>query len=213
MPSGKTVYVAGPMRHIALFNFPAFDAAAALLRSQGHTVINPAELDRAVGINEHTDPLPPDFLRGAMRRDLDAICGCDAIALLPGWANSKGVGVELALANLLGLEILDATTGEPFHETVLDEAKRLVYGDRAQDYGHPLDECERIGKFWSVILGCEVKPEQVPLCMIAMKISREMNRRKKDNATDVAGYAECLDRIHRERERREAVTASYLPKP
>lgn len=39
--------------------------------------------------------------------------------------------------------------------------------------------------------------------MVTMKISREMNRRKRDNAVDIAGYAECLDRIHRERERRE----------
>jgi hypothetical protein len=42
------IYLAGPMRGVPLFNFPAFDAAAAALRKLGHTVFNPAERD-----NEH----------------------------------------------------------------------------------------------------------------------------------------------------------------
>jgi hypothetical protein len=102
------LYLAGPMRGIAQFNFPAFDAGAARLRARGHVVISPAELDRQSGINENDDNLPSDFLRGAMKRDLAAICECDGIALLSGWEKSKGVAVELALAKLLGLEIIDA---------------------------------------------------------------------------------------------------------
>jgi hypothetical protein len=39
------VYVAGPMRGIPEFNFPAFNAAAAKLRAAGHHVFNPAERD------------------------------------------------------------------------------------------------------------------------------------------------------------------------
>lgn len=39
------IYLAGPMRGYAEFNFPAFHAAAARLREQGHTVFNPAERD------------------------------------------------------------------------------------------------------------------------------------------------------------------------
>jgi len=106
------VYIAGPMRGIPLYNFPAFDAAEERLRLAGYTPINPAQLDRDVGVNETTDPLPPNFLRDAMRRDLGAICDCSHIAILPGWKNSKGVAVEFALARLLGLTILDAITLE-----------------------------------------------------------------------------------------------------
>lgn len=89
-----------------MFNFPAFDAGAKELRADGHEVISPAELDRQSGINEHDARLPIDFLRWAMKRDLAAICECDGIALLPGWEKSSGVAVELALAKLLGLDII-----------------------------------------------------------------------------------------------------------
>jgi hypothetical protein len=41
------IYVAGPMRGIPEFNFPAFHDAAARLRNEGHVVFNPAERDIA----------------------------------------------------------------------------------------------------------------------------------------------------------------------
>jgi hypothetical protein len=99
-------YIAGPMRGIPKYNFPAFDAAAAKYRALGWTIFSPADFDREMGVTEDTDSLPPDFLRKAMPRDLDAICESDMIILLPGWQNSAGVAVELALANLLGLDII-----------------------------------------------------------------------------------------------------------
>ena len=40
-----TIYIAGPMRGIEDFNFPAFDRQEELLKKQGWVVINPAELD------------------------------------------------------------------------------------------------------------------------------------------------------------------------
>jgi hypothetical protein len=87
-------------------------------------------------------------------------------------------------------------------ETVLEEAQRLVYGDRGAAYGHPLDDYTRTARIWSAILGIEVTAEQAVLCMIGVKISRECNQGKRDNRTDMAGYAECLERIAEERQRR-----------
>jgi len=100
------------MRGIPDYNFPAFDDAAERLREAGYRPVNPADLDRAVGVDETTIPLPSGFLRQAMERDLSAICNCDAIALLPEWESSQGVAVELSLARLLGLRIMDAVTLE-----------------------------------------------------------------------------------------------------
>ena len=45
-----------------------------------------------------------------------------------------------------------------------------------------------------------MEPEQVPLCMIAVKISRECHEPKRDNMIDIAGYAETLDMTHQRKE-------------
>lgn len=116
------IYVAGPMRGIELFNFPAFDEAERLGKSLGHDIISPATLDREAGFKpEMADPDNFDTAGDAkveatttIIRDVVAICQCDAIALLPGWKESLGVKVEFALATFLGLQILDATTFKPF---------------------------------------------------------------------------------------------------
>jgi hypothetical protein len=109
------VYVAGPMRGRPFFNFPAFDAAADMLRSEGHEVFNPADRDRDVHGNGVFDSETGDLkdiehtgfnLREALGADLDWICReADAIALLPEWQTSKGATAEFAVARALGLEI------------------------------------------------------------------------------------------------------------
>ena len=93
-------------------------------------------------------------------------------------------------------------------ETILEEAQRLVHGDRGEAYGHPLDDFSRTAEIWSAILGIPVSAEQVSLCMVGLKISREVNKPKRDNRTDGAGYFETLDMVREERARRERVQAT-----
>ena len=100
------LYLAGPMRGFPLNNFPAFDREAARLRADGYEVVNPAELDRAAGFNEAATECTPEFLRGAIMRDLNAIAECDGIALMAGWQNSRGARCEKAFAEFLDLEIV-----------------------------------------------------------------------------------------------------------
>ncbi len=80
-------------------------------------------------------------------------------------------------------------------ESILFEAHNLVHGVRGEDYGHPYEDFSRTAKIWSAILGVDVTPEQVALCMIGVKISRECNKPKRDNRIDIAGYAEALDMV------------------
>jgi hypothetical protein len=113
------VYVAGPMRGIPEFNFPAFNAAAAKLRADGHFVFNPAEVDNqvhgtdiskgnATGDEEVAAKQHGFNLREALGRDMAFICAeADAIAMLPGWQTSKGATAERATAIALGLEIIE----------------------------------------------------------------------------------------------------------
>jgi hypothetical protein len=78
--------------------------------------------------------------------------------------------------------------------SVVAEAQDLVYGDRNHTYGHPFSDYTKTAALWSIILGVEVTVEKAILCMIALKISREMNLPNRDNRVDIAGYAECLQR-------------------
>ncbi len=81
-------------------------------------------------------------------------------------------------------------------ESILEEAQRIVCGDRGDSYGHPYFDFVRTGKMWAAILGLPgVTPEQVALCMVALKISRECNAHKRDNPVDIAGYAQTLQMV------------------
>lgn len=109
------IYVAGPMRGIPYFNFPAFDAAASALTAAGHEVFNPAARDREVHGDKVNQSPTGDLrdidltgfnLRAALAADTQWIAlEADAVCHLPGWENSKGANAEVALAKCLGLKI------------------------------------------------------------------------------------------------------------
>ena len=113
------LYLAGPMRGIPEFNFPAFHSAAAYLRELGHEVFSPAEKDielygaavaqgnlfgdEVLAAREHGFNL-----RDALLADLEFIClHAEGIALLPGWEHSRGAIAEHAVATALDLQIFE----------------------------------------------------------------------------------------------------------
>ena len=107
-------------------------------------------------------------------------------------------------------DIPSVERGSLGHPTLMNDprdialyAAELVSGDRQDAYGHPLDNLTRASKIWSVILGCEVSAEQVALCMVGMKIAREVNQSKPDTVVDGIGYFLTLGMIQEERLRRE----------
>lgn len=77
-------------------------------------------------------------------------------------------------------------------ESVLQEAERIVNGDRRDDYGGVRESFDRIAALWSPVLGIEVTAEQVAVCMIELKIARALNGWQRDSLVDIAGYASCL---------------------
>ena len=93
----KRIYIAGPMSGLPDFNYPAFHAAAAVLRAQGHQVENPAE-----------NPAPTcGTWQGYMRMSLRQIAACACLCMLPGWRSSRGARIEHGLALDLDLEVVD----------------------------------------------------------------------------------------------------------
>jgi len=80
-------------------NFPAFHRAAATLRASGYDVINPAEIN----------PDPTAGWEACMRQDIAQLVTCEAIALLPGWQNSRGAKLEHHIATHLGMREIHIT--------------------------------------------------------------------------------------------------------
>ena len=77
-----------------------------------------------------------------------------------------------------------------------------MHGDRQKDYGHPAEDYGRTARLWEAILSDlpgvtlpqgTISPRIACLMMAAVKISREVNAHKRDNLTDLAGYAACAD--------------------
>ena len=93
------LYLAGPMTGYAEMNFPAFHAEAARLRALGFEIVNPAE----IVTDQNTDWLT------CMRADIKQLVDCDGIALLDGWAKSRGASIEQYLARALGLRVFTAS--------------------------------------------------------------------------------------------------------
>ena len=64
-----------------------------------------------------------------------------------------------------------------------------VIQDRGQDYGSIVDNHTRISRLWYVLLDTNVTPEQVALCMIAVKQARLMETPDHtDSWQDIIGY-------------------------
>lgn len=99
---------------------------------------------------------------------------------------------------------------KPAVESVLEEALRVTGGDRKENYGHPLANHMRIAELWNSYLVAravdaagnrrltqsELGPADVVNMMILLKVARELHSTKRDNFTDIAGYARCGAKIN-----------------
>lgn len=86
---------------------------------------------------------------------------------------------------------------------ILLEANEITGGERHDSYGHPRADFTRTAQLWSAFLGITITPEQIPLLMILLKVSREANKHKRDNLVDISGYArtrEMLDEVQNQNE-------------
>lgn len=135
------VYLAGPMRGIHEFNFPAFHAAAAALRAEGHEVFSPAENDirRNGGVDPSTGNAAgcEHILKATHNLDGRTLLGDDcawicanaeAVALMPGWEFSKGATAEKALADALNIQTILLPGKPPVRNTTIDAelAKKIA---------------------------------------------------------------------------------------
>ena len=127
------------------------------------------------------------------------MCGLDVISATDGLP-LHDFSCDICASHEHGLPLRDwfGDYGEPQEppdppESPLSAAMELVHADRGKAYGPPFQDLGRTGRIWGAILGTpDVSPEQVALCMVGVKISREVNAHGRDNLVDMAGYTEVL---------------------
>jgi len=79
-------------------------------------------------------------------------------------------------------------------ESILLQADDLIHGDRAQQYG---DVHENFGR-WSDLckaMNIFLEPKDLAVVMILGKLAREVNKHKRDNLRDAAGYLGLADEL------------------
>ena len=89
---------------------------------------------------------------------------------------------------------------ESIRDDILQEARKIVMGNREAAYGSPEDCFSAIARLWeaylnsrgTIIESLDITPTDVAVMMILMKVGRIANGKPKlDNWVDIAGYAAC----------------------
>jgi hypothetical protein len=88
-------------------------------------------------------------------------------------------------------------------ESVLQEAHRIINGERAQTYGDSVyNDFKTIGELWSVVINSrygtsvDVSSDDVAMMMLLLKVARAIkNTSHRDSLVDVAGYAGCAAKL------------------
>jgi hypothetical protein len=208
MNRGRKIYISGGTRGYPDLNRAAFDDVETMLEVDGWLPHNPHKANEQNGFSDD------EMFEVYIRSDIEALLSSHAICVLPNWQQSEGARLEVSIARALNMkfyraiEMLDEHGDDAgwFYEHIdapsvevegIDaEARRLVYGERAQTYGHPRGDFDRIAGIWAAILGVPVSAEQVAIMMAGLKLARLADSPKhRDSQVDTIGYILCLARV------------------
>ncbi|AFF28433.1 phosphofructokinase [Mycobacterium phage Tiger] len=98
-------------------------------------------------------------------------------------------------------------------ETILQEAERLINGERQQQYGEATESFERIAGMWSAYIGKELNGFDVINLMVLLKVSRAKVGYHRDSYVDIAGYAGLGERLYNEQPWIDAETWEEVKEP
>lgn len=144
----------------------------------------------------HTPPNPPQNMKWKYQGEGWSNRGeiCTYYTVDPGgftsivWENTHPLGGG-------GYHYFQAIP-EIIEEDILLEALRITKEDRQNQYGPPNQDFARTAALWSALFADKMttpfEARDVAMAMICLKLSRETHQKKRDNSTDIAGYARCL---------------------
>jgi hypothetical protein len=74
-----------------------------------------------------------------------------------------------------------------------------VVARRRHEYGPPAEHFMQVARRWSLTLGTTVRPEQVILCLLDLKVARlAHDPRHRDSLVDLIGYSVVLHELVRD---------------
>lgn len=126
----------------------------------------------------------------------------EAVKSLQRYANES----RSEVAEKISITPKSALPGYEETASILEEAGEHTNGDRQGDYGHPIYDftvamniLNALGFRRYVSPSSEdlrnLGPQDQPIIMQAVKLSREYHIHKRDNLVDGAGYWDCLDKV------------------
>lgn len=143
MKQNLVVYVCGRRTGIPDKGYAAIEGCAAHLRSLGHQVISPIDVNiNALG-NEYSPTHDVRFRPGypGLRMDIITMMGvCNAIAMMPGWDKAVGCRLEVAIAISFGFAFIDWQTGE-----VIERPEQVIIDQGYSNYTNERIEREHMG--------------------------------------------------------------------
>ena len=89
----------------------------------------------------------------------------------------------------MGRDALDGCLG------ILYQAAKIV-AQRRQQYGPPAEHFQQVARRWSLTIGTAVRPEQVLLCLLDLKLVRlAHDPGHRDSLVDLIGYSLLLHEL------------------
>ena len=142
-------------------------------------------------------PTPPSGYKLVKGIDIKDRVPEGAIAICDdgSWISSDYQGQPLPSPNWDSFYVIPNTNQQLENSSITDEAKTIVAGDRASDYGDANESFARISKLWSAYVGVTINSWDVAQMMILLKVSRAKTSRKRDTLVDIVGYAECASKL------------------
>lgn len=118
------IYVSGPMTGIPEYNAPAFNALARRIKDMGLFCVNPIDISANIVTSVERGEITMPSRYYFMRLDIQALCDCDAILMLPGWQKSWGAKWERIIAkHVFDMPVLESINSLKAYYGIVDKLK------------------------------------------------------------------------------------------